>query len=363
MSLELWTLVIGIVTAMSCALCGCLLLVNGKALVSEGLSHAVLPGLAVAFWYLGDYNSPLLIVSAAASGLFMVWCTELLQRTGLLDSDAALGLVFAGMFSLGILFISNFLKQTHFHADCILDGNLAIAALDRFEIAGWDLGPFSWVVMLAILIAQLLFILVCYKELKVALFDPELGNRFGLRPQVFQLGWLTIVSLTTVAAFNVAGSVLIVGLMIAPPAAAYLVTNRLHSFLVVSVGVGIVSAITGFYGALSLDVAPTGPIASAAGLVFLFILLFSPRNGLLANRWLLWRRNRESLDCLVLQWIEDGVKLDPFLMPGKLGRRSSWDLALKRLLNDSLVEKHADGYRLTFPGRKKLTAMIDQLQS
>ena len=100
LSLELWTLVIGIVTAMSCALCGCLLTVNGKALVSEGLSHAVLPGLAVAFWYLADYNSPLLIVSAAASGLLMVWCTELLQRTGLLDSDAALGLVFAGIITL-----------------------------------------------------------------------------------------------------------------------------------------------------------------------------------------------------------------------------------------------------------------------
>ncbi len=358
MSLELWTLVIAVVTAMSCSLCGCLLVVNGKALVSEGLSHAVLPGLAVAFWFLRDYNSPLLLLSAAGSGLFMVWCTEALQRTGLLDSDAALGLVFAGMFSLGILFVSNFLKHTHFHADCIIEGNLAIAALDRVDIFGWDAGPFSWVVMLTMLIVQSLFVFICYKELKVSLFDSELSQRFGLKPRLFQLGWLAIVSLTTVAAFNIAGSILIVGLMIAPPAAAYLVTKRLHFFLFVAVGVGVVSAFAGFYAALGLDVAPTAPIAAAAGFVFVLILLFSPRNGLFANRWMIWRQNRETLDCLILQWIEDGAGTEP----GGVGKRINWEKSTKRLLNESLIQGAKGGYRLTSQGREKLLARLEQLE-
>lgn len=262
MSLELWTLAIAVVTAISCSLCGSLLVVNRQAMVSEGLNHALLPGLAFAFWIWRDYNSPWLLIAAAASGLVMIWLSEAFQRTKLIDADASLGIVFAGMFSLGVLFVSNFLKQTHFHQDCIIEGNLAIASLDRLKIGGWDLGPKSWIVMLSIFTVQLLFVIVCYKELKAALFDPELASRFGLRPKLFQLFWLSIVSLTTVAAFNVAGSILIVALMIAPPAAAYLVTTRLHSLLFVSALIGAASAFIGFYASLSLDVAPTAPIAS-----------------------------------------------------------------------------------------------------
>ena len=99
MSIELWTLAIAAVTAVVCALCGCLLLVNRQAMVSEGLSHAVLPGLVVAFMIFRDYNSPLLILAAAASGMVMVWLTDWLRRTGLVEPDAGLGIVFAGMFN------------------------------------------------------------------------------------------------------------------------------------------------------------------------------------------------------------------------------------------------------------------------
>ncbi|MCP4192668.1 MAG: metal ABC transporter permease [Planctomycetaceae bacterium] len=363
MSLELWTLIIAVVTAISCSLCGSLLVVNRQAMVSEGLSHAVLPGLALAFWILRDYNSPWLLVAAAASGLVMVWLSEAMQRTNLLDSDASLGIVFAGMFSVGILFVSNFLKQTHFHADCIIDGNLAIAALDRFEIGGWDLGPRSWMVMLLILAVQLLFIAVCYKELKASLFDPELASRFGLRPKLFQLSWLSIVSLTTVAAFNVAGSILIVALMIAPPAAAYLVTTRLHHLLLVSAIVGAASALVGFYASLSLDIAPTGPIASASGIVFLLILLCSPQNGFLATQWGRWQRNRETLECLVLQWIEDESQGRSSFPSEATEPAAKWSFILQRLKQKALIEQSGGQYALTAAGHEKLAAKLAEFSS
>ncbi|MEM6981343.1 MAG: metal ABC transporter permease [Planctomycetota bacterium] len=104
--LYLWTLAIATVTAITCGLCGSLLLLNRQAMVSEGLSHAVLPGLFVAFILFRSYDSPWLILFSAASGLFMVWATETLAKTKLVDSDASLGIVFAGMFSLGILLVS-----------------------------------------------------------------------------------------------------------------------------------------------------------------------------------------------------------------------------------------------------------------
>ena len=327
-------------------------------MVSEGLNHALLPGLAFAFWIWRDYNSPWLLIAAAASGLVMIWLSEAFQRTKLIDADASLGIVFAGMFSLGVLFVSNFLKQTHFHQDCIIEGNLAIASLDRLKIGGWDLGPKSWIVMLSIFTVQLLFVIVCYKELKAALFDPELASRFGLRPKLFQLFWLSIVSLTTVAAFNVAGSILIVALMIAPPAAAYLVTTRLHSLLFVSALIGAASAFIGFYASLSLDVAPTAPIASSAGVVFLLILFLSPQNGFIVTQWGHWRRNRETLECLVLQWIQDGLQERSTFPPRASGPFTKWRYILNRLKRQTLIDQSGDQLVLTPAGQEKLTAKL-----
>ena len=327
-------------------------------MVSEGLNHALLPGLAFAFWIWRDYNSPWLLIAAAASGLVMIWLSEAFQRTKLIDADASLGIVFAGMFSLGVLFVSNFLKQTHFHQDCIIEGNLAIASLDRLKIGGWDLGPKSWIVMLSIFTVQLLFVIVCYKELKAALFDPELASRFGLRPKLFQLFWLSIVSLTTVAAFNVAGSILIVALMIAPPAAAYLVTTRLHSLLFVSALIGAASAFIGFYASLSLDVAPTAPIASSAGVVFLLILFLSPQNGFIVTQWGHWRCNRETLECLVLQWIQDGLQERSTFPPRASGPFTKWRYILNRLKRQTLIDQSGDQLVLTPAGQEKLTAKL-----
>ena len=212
--------------------------------------------------------------------------------------------------------------------------------------------------MLSIFTVQLLFVIVCYKELKAALFDPELASRFGLRPKLFQLFWLSIVSLTTVAAFNVAGSILIVALMIAPPAAAYLVTTRLHSLLFVSALIGAASAFIGFYASLSLDVAPTAPIASSAGVVFLLILFLSPQNGFIVTQWGHWRRNRETLECLVLQWIQDGLQERSTFPPRASGPFTKWRYILNRLKRQTLIDQSGDQLVLTPAGQEKLTAKL-----
>lgn len=366
MSIELWTLAIALVTSVVCALCGSLLLVNRQAMVSEGLSHAVLPGLVLAFILLRDYNSPWLLFAAAASGLLMVWLTQLLQNTRLLDTDAGLGIVFAGMFSLGILLVSSNLRNTHFHADCIIDGNLALAPLDRWTCFGIDLGPRSWNLMLLMFLVVTSFITLCFKELKVTIFDPLLAGQFGLRPRALQFLWLTLVSLTTVAAFDVAGSILIVALMIAPPAAAYLLTDRLSGLLVISAAIAVVSSVGGFYLALALDVSPTGPIASFAGVVFLVVFACAPRRGWVAVCLRRYYQRLETADCLFLDLLaqrNQGTDTwDEFLanicMPSRHVTHT-----LRRLQSNALIQATQGGYELTARGRIKLQAKLDQLSA
>ncbi len=320
-------------------------------MVSEGLSHAVLPGLVLAFLLTRDFNSPLLIIAAAASGMVMVWLTQLVQRSGLVDDDAGLGIVFAGMFAVGILFVSANLRSAHFHADCIIDGNLALAALDRLEIGQYDFGPRPLIVMSVMLAIVLGFILLAYKEIKIGIFDPVLAKRFGLRPLMLQFVWLGIVSLTTVAAFDVAGSILIVALMIAPPAAAYLLTDRLGWLMALASAIAIIGASIGFGVANWIDIAPTGPIASMVGIVFLFVFAFAPRRGFLAI-WLGRKRHRlRTVELLSLEFVAAGGRtgLDTLALP-----KRSIDKAITRLNATGMIDTVGDDLAITPAGQRHL---------
>ncbi|WP_166822837.1 metal ABC transporter permease [Thalassoroseus pseudoceratinae] len=351
MSIELWTLAIATVTSITCALCGSLLLVNRKSMVSEGLSHAVLPGLVLAFVFIRDYNSPILIFAAAVSGMVMVWLTQLIERSRLVDDDAALGIVFAGMFSVGILIVSAKLRNTHFHADCIIDGNLALAPLDRLIVGGMDLGPRSCVVMCVMLALVVAFIVLAYKELKISIFDPILAERFRLRPALLQFAWLGLVSMTTVAAFDVAGSILIVALMIAPPAAAYLLTDRLGRLLVIAGIVATVSSIGGFYLAMNMDVSPTGPIASFSGVMFLIIFAFAPRRGFIATRLRRIRQRSQTIELLILEFIAHDAQRD---LSGLKVPQSSLTRCLKRLIQTGFLRETGSDLELTQKAHDRL---------
>ena len=363
-SYETWTLLIAALTAVTCGLCGSLLLLNRQAMVSEGLSHAVLPGLVVAFLLYRDYETPWLMLLAAASGLLMVWITEAISKTQLVDADAGLGIVFAAMFSAGILLVSLKLRNTHFHADCIIDGNLALAPFDRWELPWIGSLPKSFVTLSTLLGVTLLVVIVCYKELKVMIFDPLHALRIGFHPRRLSYLWLSLASLTAVAAFEAAGSVLIVALMIAPPAAAFLLTQRFDRFLWLSVGISVVSTLAGFLLSVALEISPTGPIASASGVIFLLVFVSSPRHGVLAKLIASRRQRgllRSSLAAEIISGCENATEA-----PSKLAAifRISQDSAhewIESLIDARYVEKRDDRFRLTDTGEASVQECLGDL--
>ena len=353
MGIEFWTLAISVATGLTCSLCGVLLVTNREALVSEGLSHAVLPGIILAFIVLRDRSSPLLILAAASMGLLMVVLVALLSRTKLVKDDASLGVVFPALFSIGVVMASTELGNTHFHAHCIIDGNLALTPLDRLIVDGTDIGPRPAYVMFFMLLVVIAFLVVFFKELKIMVFDPLLAARLGFRPALLHLAWLGVVSLTTVSAFEVAGSILVVALMITPPAAAYLLCDNLKKMLVVSALLGVLSAVLGYYLGLALDISPTGPMSSVAGAIFLVVLLFAPR-GVLARARRRQRQRRDLRDrVLLVQLAGGGVER------GALGARLPWDpavltRALDRVVRAGLVEQDESRWRLTATGAARV---------
>lgn len=284
---------IAVVTAVACALVGVFLVLRRLALVSDAISHSILVGIVLGFFVAGSTTSPLLLVAATLTGVLTVFLVEVVVRTRLVKEDAAIGLVFPALFSIGVILIARYADGVHLDIDAVLLGELALAPFDRLVLGGWDFGPTSLVVMGVILVVDMVAIAVFWKEVKLSTFDPALGLALGFAPALVHYGLMTLVSVTAVGAFNAVGSILVVALMIAPPSAAYLLSDGLWRMTAISAVLGACAALGGYWLSYFLDASIAGCMAVVCGAIFATAWTLAPGRGLLAA----WRRRaRQRLE-------------------------------------------------------------------
>lgn len=274
-------LLIAILTSTACALVGSFLVLRGMAMMSDAISHTILLGIVLAFFITKDLTSPFLILGAALTGLITVFLVEILQKTKLVNEDSSIGTVFPLLFSIGIILISMYAGNVHLDTDAVLLGELAFAPFERLIVNGIDIGAKSIYVMGSILLIDLLYVLVFYKELKLVTFDSLLAASIGIFPTLIHYSLMTLVSVTTVGAFNAVGAVLVVALMIVPASTAFFLVENLKKMLIVSMIIGAFSSITGFFVAFYLDISIAGSIAVMSGIIFAISFVFSPKKGLI----------------------------------------------------------------------------------
>ncbi|MEM0963388.1 MAG: metal ABC transporter permease [Bacteroidota bacterium] len=274
---------IAAVTAAACALVGTFLVLRRTALLSDAISHAILPGIVLAYFQTESLTSPLLLLAAAATGVVTVALIEALGRTRLVKQDAAIALVFPALFSVGVVLISRYASSVHLDTDAVLLGDPAFSWIERLTVGGRDLGPRALWLMGAVLALVAAFIAAFYKELKISTFDSALAAALGLAPAALHYALMSLVSVVAVGAFDVVGSILVVGLMIAPPAAAWLLTDRLPVLLGLSVAIGVASAVSGYWLARLADVSIAGAMAVMAGVLFAACFALAPDRGLVAQ--------------------------------------------------------------------------------
>ena len=291
---------IAAVVAVACAIPGVFLVLRKMALISDAISHSILPGIVLGFFLTHDLNSPWLILLAALTGVITVVLVEFIQKTGLVKEDTAIGLVFPALFSIGVLMISRNASDVHMDVDAVLLGELAFAPFDRLLIGGADLGPKSLWVMGIILLITLLLLWAFFKELKVSTFDAGLSAALGFSPVVLHYGLMSVSSITVVGAFDAVGAILVVALMIEPAATAYLLTHDLKRMLWLSVGFGIASAIGGYWLAHLLDASIAGSITAVLGLIFLTVYCFAPNKGIIA---VLYRKRQQRIEVSLLTFL------------------------------------------------------------
>jgi ABC-type Mn2+/Zn2+ transport system permease subunit len=256
------------VSALVGAVCGLLsgfVTLKGWSLLGDALSHAVVPGVAIAHllglpFALGAFTSGLL---AAAAMSFVKLKTPVRE-------DAVIGVVFTAFFAFGLLLISLF--PAGLDLKTIIFGNiLAIAPEDVAQLV-------------AISVVCLAVVAVKWRDLLLFSFDPHQARMLGLRVRLLHLTLLLLLSATTVAALQTVGALLVVAMLITPGATAYLLTDRFGRMLLLGAAIGAVTAFAGAYASYFLDGATGGCIVVLQTLVFLVVFVFAPRHGLLANR-------------------------------------------------------------------------------
>ena len=282
---DLYIILTAALVSMSCALLGCYLILRKMAMVGDAISHAVLPGIVVAFLISGSRDSATMLIGAGLIGIVTTFLIEFLHKKARLQADASIGVTFTWLFAVGVVLISLFAGKVDLDQDCVLYGEIAYVPLDLVITEGGTiLGPRALYVAGAILILIISFILFGYKELFLTTFDPAYASAIGISTTLWHYLLMGAVSATTVGSFEQVGAILVVALLIAPAATAYLLTDNFKWMLLIACGVGVLSSITGYYLAVWIDSSIAGAIASMTGIYFALALLFSPTHGILFKK-------------------------------------------------------------------------------
>ncbi len=282
-SISFWIILTGALAAGACGLVGSFLVLRKMALLGDAISHAVLPGIAIAFLLTASRDVGPMLIGAAAFGLLTVFLIELLHKKWRVQEDASIGIIYTALFALGVVLISAYAGHIDLDQECVLYGEIAYTPWDLFMIGGQSWGPRPVWLLGGVFLLNILLVLLFYKELKIASFDPGLATALGFNVALIHYMLMGAVSLTTVAAFESVGAILVVAMLIVPGATAYLWTDRLSHMLILSVIMGFLSSILGYGIASIWDSSIAGAMTVAAGGLFTLSILLSPRYGLLAR--------------------------------------------------------------------------------
>ncbi|GGA45112.1 metal ABC transporter permease [Psychrobacillus lasiicapitis] len=274
---EFWVLLTGSLVGITCGLTGVFLILRKTAMIADAISHTVLFGIVVAFMVTQSLSGFWMLVGAAIAGLLTTFLVQLLQSGGL-QEDAAIGVVFTSLFALGVLFITLFAGNVHLDVEHVLMGEIAFVPWDTWDILGFSMPKAVWM-LLIVLVFNLLFLVFFYKEMKLTTFDPVFALSIGLPIVAMHYSYMTLVSLTTVAAFDSVGAVLVVAMLIGPAATAYLMSKSVIGMIVWSMAFGVMAAITGYYLAKLWNTSIAGMMAAMIGVLFMLVFLFKPHDG------------------------------------------------------------------------------------
>lgn len=258
-------LLVGSMVAAMCAVLSCFLILKGWSLMGDAISHAVLPGIVIAY----IIGIPL-VIGAFAAGLLCAVGTGFIKENSRIKEDTVMGVVFTGLFAFGLVLFSR--TSSDMHLDHILIGNIL------------GITPSQVIQTLAMGGIVLGVTLILRRDLLLICFDPGQARVMALPNQFLNYLLLSLLSLAIVVSLQAVGIILVVAMLVTPGSIAHLWTDRFDRMLVIAVVSAVVSTLVGIFISYHIDATTGGCIVLVQALVFVFSLIFAPKYGLLARR-------------------------------------------------------------------------------
>lgn len=242
------------IIALNCSLLGSFLVLKKMSLIGDALSHAVLPGIVIAFLISGEVNSFWMLLGASAFGILAMFLIDWLTRVGGFGKDSSIGIIYTLLFAIGIILITSKAKNVDIDVDCVLFGDI-----NTIPLVSKTMGLPSPIFNLIIIsIFNLLVIIFGMKGFKISSFDSNYAKTLGVSIPFWSYLLLGLSSITTVYSFDSVGAIMVIGLIVIPASFANIITRKLPVFLSIAVGFGIVSCVVGHQLAVLFDI-PTVP--------------------------------------------------------------------------------------------------------
>lgn len=369
----IWVCVIGAMCAMSCALVGNFLLLRKMSMMGDAISHAVLPGLAIAFLVTGTRASLTMFFGAAVVGVLTAVFTQWIHSFGRVDRGAAMGVVFTTLFAIGLILIVRAADHVDLDPGCVLYGSIDITPYDTVAIGSHAI-PRAALIVGSVLLLNAIVVALFYKELKISSFDPALATTLGINATFMHYLLMTLTAITTVACFESIGSILVIAMLIVPAAAAHLLTDRLSAMIGVSLLFGAIVAPLGRLAATTVpplfgyeDTTSAGAMATVAGFGFIGVMLLAPRHGvvskLVARARLATRITHEDVLGLMYRMDERDSLVAPDRAPELIAEltthsESTARRTIKRLTDAGLLRFTGGAIALTELGRKRAQSLV-----
>ncbi len=260
------------ICAVSCGIIGIFVFLRNLSMITDAISHSVLLGIILAFFITHDIESSALIIVASLFGVLTVFCIEFLGKTGYVKKEDAIGIVFPIFFAMAVILISRYARNVHIDTELILMGEVILAPLHRMDFLGMNL-PVSMVINSVMLVINVLFVLIFYKELKLSTFDPEYSIIAGFSTTLLFYLLMTLVSMTAVTAFKAVGSILVISFFITPGLTAYLLTKDLRKVILLTIFFGIFNSGIGYFLSIKWNLSMAGMCATVGLINFILVTL------------------------------------------------------------------------------------------
>jgi manganese/zinc/iron transport system permease protein len=363
---DLMIMLTGALVGIAASALGTFLVLRGNSMLSDAISHSIVFGIVIVWLLTRQQSGPVQIIGAALTGVFTVFLTEVLVNTRRVKDDAAIGLVFPVLFSIGVLLLNVYARDVHIDQHTVLLGEIGFVWLDTINLGGYEM-PQALVSMGAMTAINLSFVTFFFKELKLATFDAGLARALGFAPVAIFYALLALTSATAVAAFDSVGAILFIAFVIVPPSAAYLLTDRLGLMLLYGALISIASSITGYVSATALNVSIGGMMAVMTGVFLMLAFLAGPQYGLIAQiarRRGLVRSNECRTLAVHLYNHEGAAEQGEENVTAALREHLMWTAAqsqnvVMRCIDDGLVVRKGEILQLTDVGRVEARAILE----